>query len=75
MNPWVILGLIIAALDAWLIKTRRDTLSAHFHRTSIKYPLPLAVGVTYLLSHLYGALPVRVDAFKAFGWAMDRPRV
>lgn len=67
MNPWAYVIGGITLYDSWLMFTGRDSLSHHYRTAARRRPVAVPVFTAYLIGHLYGALPTKVDIFSGYG--------
>lgn len=67
MNGWLAVAAVVSAYDIHAGITHRPTMSAAFRSASRKHPMLMTAGVTYLVAHLYGALPQRIDPLRTLG--------
>jgi len=67
MRGWLAIAGVVVGFDVWACRRERDTLSCAFRRA------PRALTITtsaYVLAHLFGLMPDRVDPLVRLGAAL-----
>lgn len=70
MIGWAAVGLLVSAYDAWALKTGAETMSTAYRRAFRAQPAIVGGATAYVVSHLTGYLPARVDPLRH----LTRPR-
>ena len=74
MRGWLWLAAFVAVYDAWAGLTSHPTLSAEYRTVSREHPVPIVVGTAYLIAHLVGAVPQRIDPLSRYTRAFQHIR-
>jgi hypothetical protein len=67
MPGWLIVAAVVTAIDVHAGLTGRPMLSTSFRDASREHPMLISGTTLYLLGHLYGAVPARVDPLTRLG--------
>lgn len=76
MRGWLGIAAFVATYDAWAAATNRPTLSREFREASRIRPAVFIGGTGYMVAHLFGLVPQRIDPLSqyasAFVWWSQR---
>lgn len=66
MRGWLGIAAFVAAYDAWAAVTERPTLSREFREASRLRPAIFIGGTGYMVAHLFGLVPQRIDPLSQY---------
>lgn len=76
MKGWLGIALFVAVYDAWAGATGNPTLSREFRDNSRSRPAVVGACTAFMVAHLYGLVPRRVDPLCIYidtcGWLRSR---
>lgn len=61
MKGWIGIAAFVAVYDGWVAISKKPTLSADFCRASRAHPVVVGLGTAYIVAHLYGYWPKKID--------------
>ena len=64
MIGWAAVAVVVSAYDGWALATGAETMSTAARRSYAAHPVVLAAATAYLVGHLTGLLPRRVDPLR-----------
>lgn len=67
MNGWLAVAAVVVVVDLNACRTGAPLLSTDFRRASRTHPLLVGFATSYLLAHLFGALPSIADPLAQLG--------
>jgi hypothetical protein len=66
MKAWLWIAATVAAVDTHAALTGKQTLSFSYRSTARTHPVAVTAATVYLICHLYGLLPRRMDPLCVF---------
>lgn len=72
LKGWASIAAVVVAYDTWAAATHSPTLSAQFMAAAEEHPVVIGAVNAYLVTHLWGRWPRKLDPFCGFCWAVGR---
>lgn len=72
MRGWAGLAAYVVAYESFAALTGREVLTGEFRGTLADHPILVTAVATYVLGHLYGVWPSRLDPLHLFVTTLER---